>query len=780
MLRYEIPVSLNEEINGLEGAIRRFRDGALPAAKFKGMRVPFGIYEQRRDDTYMVRVRCAAGIVTPAQLQAVARLSGLYGSGFLHVTTRQALQIHDVRLEDTVKILRGLLEIGLSTRGGGGNTVRNIVASVDSGVDPDGLFDVEPYAIALTTALIAEPDSWGLPRKYKIAFSDSAKDTAYASFTDLGLIASVKEGRKGFRVYVAGGLGRKPQAGRLLYEFVTPDRIYPIAEGLKRLFEKHGNRKDRNSARLRFLWQQLGGVEFVRLLESEIAEVDKTGCTLDVVEEQGASAVKSGIPAKDIRTTEFSLWKSRYVREQKQKGLYNIKIPLRLGDITNDDARRLAVALADFGEDVVRLSMSQNIHLRNIPAAYLGYIYEVVSGLDTLSGSAGLLGDTVACTGSNTCKLGITLSRDAVKAVTRRLDESGLDLDLLHGTRIQVSGCPNSCGRHMTSDLGFFGKAGRKEGRLYPAYSVMAGSSVGSGTPELGNRLGEVSARDLPDLVTDILRLYIENRPQYSSFQEFAVGKGEGLIKEACARYGDIPAFADDRNYYYDWGSEELFSLAERSAGECSAGVLDMIEFDAALIKEGRAKLQSASGQEEIKEELYKTALAGARMLLVTRGIDPKDDTEVFDSFVKHFIDTGYISSGFRPLIDTARGGDKGKLSAFSKEVDELCGAVLELYGKMDNSFNFGAVASTNKPVENEKKAASADKFGDYRGVVCPINFVKIEIDLSSLQSGQTLEALIDDGPAVDNVPGSVRSAGHQILEQKKIDNYWSLLIKKA
>jgi sulfite reductase (ferredoxin) len=780
MLRYEIPASLAGEIDRLDTAVKEFRDGTLPAARFKGMRVPFGIYEQRRDDTYMVRIRLAAGVVTPAQLREIAALAARYGSGALHATSRQAIQIHDVRLEDTVEILRGLLGIGLATRGGGGNTVRNIVASADSGIDPESLFDVTPYALALTTALIAEPDSWGLPRKYKIAFSDSAKDSAFAGFTDLGFIASVKDGRKGFRVYIAGGLGKKPQAGRLLYEFVTPDRIYPIAEGLKQLFDKHGNRKDRNSARMRFLWESLGETRFVRLLEEEITAVDKTGQRLEVSEDYVAPVPEPAAEAKTVSSNGFGLWKARYVREQKQEGLFRIKIPLCLGDITTADADSLGAALGLFGDDVLRLTMSQNIHLRNIPGAYLGNIYETVSGLNTLSGFAEVLGDMVACTGSDTCKLGITLSRGAAQAAAEKLDASGLDLDAAGGTRIQVSGCPNSCGRHITADLGFFGKAGRKGGRLYPAYTVVAGGSVGEAGPRLCDKLGEVSARDLPALAADILKLYIENRSGYASFQAFAAGGGADLIRKACAGYADIPPFLKDRNYYYDWGADEPFSLAGRTAGECSAGVLDMIELDAAAIKEGRARLRTAAEGKERADIVYQTVSAASRMLLVTRGVDPRNDTEVFDSFERHFIDTGYIDPAFRPIIAAARSGDNAALSAAGAQTDDLCDAVLELYRSMDNAFNFGGAATpAASPVGTDRKGSSADRSGDYRGVKCPINFTRISIDLSSLRRDQILEALLDDGEPIENVPGSLRAAGHEILERKRVGDYWSLLIKK-
>ncbi|MDP2646574.1 MAG: nitrite/sulfite reductase, partial [Desulfobacterales bacterium] len=217
---YSIPSTLDSEIGALEAQIQKYEKKEITAKELRAWRVPFGVYEQRTKDTFMVRIRCSAGCVTPEQLKAVAQLSSRYGSDEIHVTTRQALQIHDVALKDVVEIIRQLKAIGLATRGGGGNTVRNIMASWDAGIAQDEPFDVLPYALSLTSRLISEPDSWILPRKYKISFSNTEKDNAMATFNDLGFISHIKNDVKGFRVYVAGGMGSKPQVGNLLHDFI--------------------------------------------------------------------------------------------------------------------------------------------------------------------------------------------------------------------------------------------------------------------------------------------------------------------------------------------------------------------------------------------------------------------------------------------------------------------------------------------------------------------------------------------------------------------------------
>ena len=267
-MSYEIPASLPGELDELESLIGKYRSGALDAASLKARRVPFGCYEQRKDGTYMVRVRTTGGALTPAQLRSLAVVCDKYGSDMIHITTRQEFQVHEVAIENVIAVMRDLLSAGLASRGGGGNTVRNIMISPDAGVSPEEVFDPSPYAFALTSRLLSEADSWVLPRKFKITFSNSGKDTAYAQFNDLGFVAKIEDGVKGFKVYVAGGMGSKPEVAHLLHEFIPWSDTYVVAEAAKRLFDKHGNRKNKNAARLRYLWNQLGEARFRDLYQS--------------------------------------------------------------------------------------------------------------------------------------------------------------------------------------------------------------------------------------------------------------------------------------------------------------------------------------------------------------------------------------------------------------------------------------------------------------------------------------------------------------------------------
>lgn len=788
---YDIPSSLPGEIDELESLIEKFRDGELDAASLKARRVPFGCYEQRQDGTYMVRIRTTGGALTPLQLRTIASLSRQYGGAAIHITTRQEFQIHDVAIENVVTVIRELLRAGLSTRGGGGNTVRNIMVSPDAGVSPDEVFDPSPYAFALTSRLIAEPDSWVMPRKYKITFSNSAKDTAYAQFNDLGFIATVRNGERGFKVYVAGGMGTKPEVGHLLHEFVPTGDAYLVAEAIKHLFDKFGNRKNKYAARLRFLWRDLGETRFRELYQQEREELLRQQSPALAPREYDGAPTTPSIPPKQHDSPEFALWKRRYAYRQRQAGLYSVLVPAFLGNVKNENAIRLAEFLESLGKDVLRATLGQNLRLRNIPEAYLGNLYEIVQTISELSSGPALLANSIACTGADTCKLGICLPKGALKAVARKLAKSGLDLDQIADFRLNLSGCPNTCGQHMLADLGFYGQVGRKGQQMFPAYGVVAGAVLSEGNAQMARSLGRVSSRDLPEFVVTVLKTWIEKKAQCASFATYIEGEGAQDVRAACARYREVPDFEDDKNYYFDWGASEVFSLVGKGVGECSAGLFDLIEVDLKQIKRLQQELAAGLPDDKADSALYGITLCAARMLLVTRGIEAPSDAAVFTAFTRHFIAAGLVDARFQPVIDAAREKKQAALRNNASDVHALAEAVEKLYASMDNSLRFPA-ETAKVGVETAKVAhicpVPADLSPDlapaverdYRTVACPMNFVKVKLDLSRMQKGQRLKVLLDDGAPIQNVPRSVAQEGHKVLVQDKVGDHWAVLIEKA
>jgi sulfite reductase (ferredoxin) len=778
-MSYEIPKSLASEIDDLELMIGKHLGGELDAAALKARRVPFGCYEQRKDGTYMLRIRCTGGDITPRQLETIARLSAHYGGEAIQITTRQEFQIHDLALENVIPVMRQLFAAGLSTRGGGGNTVRNIMVSPDAGTSADEVFDPSPYAFALTSRLIAEPGSWLLPRKFKIVFSNSARDTAYAQFNDLGFIASVKNGVRGFKVYIAGGMGSEPEVGHLLYEFIPDTDVYLVAEATKHLLDKYGNRKNKYVARLRFMWRQLGEQRFRELYEQELTQLRAAHPEpLKLPASIPAKATVSLAPVQDD-SEEFRLWKQRYVESQQQPGLYSVLIPVLFGTLKNQEATTLAQFLLPFGDDVLRATLGQNLRLRNIPEAYLGSVYAAVKNLSELASAPPLLANSIACTGANTCRLGICLSRGALQQAARMLANPGLDLDQLADFKLNFSGCPNTCAQHMLADLGFYGRVGRKGQQMYPAYGIVAGAVRDDGQARLAQSFATISARDLPAFLCDLFRMYLPKKSRFASFAAYIDAEGGSDLHALCERYRDVPDFEEDKNYYFDWGASEVFSLADRGAGECSAGLFDLIEVDLRQIKKTQQELAAGLPLEKQGEALYQIALCASRMLLITRGVEAHSDEAVFEDFSKHFIASGLVDARFWQVVDAARTKNTAKLRQLTTEVTGLAEAVEKLYTNMDNSLHFPA-EHVSAPPEGSASVRVAQMERDYRTVGCPMNFVKVKLDLARMQKGQILKVLLDDGPPIENVPRSVAAEGHRVLQQKKTGDHWSVLIERA
>jgi len=776
---YIIPDSLKSEIGAFAKHVNDFRSGEIEAVRFKAIRVPMGIYEQRKNGTFMVRIRCAAGMISPQQLKEIALLAQKEGAEPIHITTRQELQLHNVQLEQAPRILEHLYELGLSSRGGGGNTVRNIMASEDAGIAKDEIFNVTPYALTLTNTLIAESDSWSLPRKYKIALAGNDSDNANATFSDLGLIATIRSGEKGFKVYIGGGLGSKPTAGFKLSDFIPATDVLYIGEALKILFSEHGNRRNRHKARIRYIFYKLGEERVFELFYEIFNRLKAEGNYELVLPEVHQSRKKGQVIDYNSESELFGKWFKRYVREQKQSGFYSVEVPFNQGMVKTKTFIRLAEFLAPLGEDVIRFTMRQNILLRNIPGQLLESLYLELKGLGVEVDLPRILNSLVACAGADTCRLGICLSRGASSAIKKSLSGiSEAQLDELSDINVNLSGCPNSCGQHSISQLGFYGKASRND-RLYPAYYVVAGGQTGENKARMASKYGEISSRDLPQFTAQLLGKWSVKKSRFSDFNEYLDREGKTDMEELLTKFETIPSFEDDKNYYFDWGAEEIFTLTGKGAAECSAGMFDMIDFDRDAILDIRKGIEHTNDQELINKSLYGIVYHASRMLLVTRGIEPNNREEIFTSFIQSFIQEGHVIEKFEPVVKLALANPEASFIKHQAIINELATAVIDLYNNMDDSLQFKGQKEVPKVIETTEGTAPAKRFRDFRGVACPMNFVKTKIELSTMKSGELLEILLDDGAPIKNVPGSVRNEGHHVLEEKQNENFWSVLIRK-
>ncbi|MBO7051496.1 MAG: sulfurtransferase TusA family protein [Prevotella sp.] len=772
MIGYKLPDSLSKDIDKFASLAKGYQEQRVSGTEFKAFRVPLGVYEQRKNEVYMARIRATGGVITPRQLLRVIDIAQAGGSNLLHITTRGEVQILNLDVNSVEQVLRSLQEIGLATKGGGGNTVRNIIVSEFSGIGKSEVFDTTPYAMALTSAMVAEADSYLMPRKLKIAFSSDEHFIDYAGVNDIGLVAQIRDGERGFRVYIGGGAGSKPSVGWLWRDFLPADDLYALVKAVKTFFNAHGNRKDKYKARLRFIFYKLGKEETFRLID-EYFEKEKANANVNLNVNLNLDENKNEKNSQiSTLNSQLKSWESRYVTPQRQQGLASVVIPITLGNIWLDDAesvknlKALLEFVSKFGDNTLRFTPKQNIRLRNIPVQALDELHTLLykyvpENID----KPAILNNIVSCTGADTCRLGICLSKGLAAAITKALADSGLDLDLLQDARINVSGCPNLCGQPLWSDLGFVGKVLHTD-HIYPAYQVYVGANY-TDSPALAESIGTISAYDTPKFVVDLVKKFSEAKPQtFNSWLRSA--EGRAIAEELIAKYKDIPLFAEDKNYYFDWGSDEVFNVTKRGKPECSAGLFDMIQVDQDNINEARNK------------NPYAVIFHASRMLLVTRGLDPQDANGVFDAFTEHFIKTGYVSADFTELIAQAKAeGEQGTYD--NTRANALADAVIELYQGMDDSLNFRTLPSPSlKGKESSPSKGEIERVRDLRGVLCPMNFVKTKLELATMQSGEVLEIWLDDGKPIENVPGSVRLEGHEILSQTQhSDGYWQVVIKK-
>ncbi len=772
---YDLPPTLQADLEQLRTHIAEFEAGSLAAEAFRSHRVPQGVYEQRKDGTYMLRIRVPGGGLLPHQMRSAASVARHYGDGRVHVTTRQDIQVHGVPLGGIHAALIELAQAGLSTKGGGGNTVRNIMGCAHAGVCPDEEFDITPYPAALTEFMLPDPVSYQLPRKYKIAFAGCGNDCIGAGVNDLGFIARQRAGRPGFAVYAGGGMGPQARVADQLEEFVPAEEIYLVAEAIKRLFDKHGNRRNKNRARLRYLVRELGFERFEALYREELAKLCEEAPPVPDLKRPTGRRLPEATEAMPAAEG-FDDWRRCNVRPQKQAGFFLVHVPVSLGDITAETFEGLANTLEHFGEGMLRATAEQNLVIRWLQDAELPGLHRDLCKLGLAVASPPVLRDMVACTGSATCRLGICLSPGLAAAVDRKLASADFDLVDAENLSIHINGCPNSCGRHPIAAIGFHGKARRVDQQLSPWYVMQLGGRVGEGYTALAEGKDALAARDIPDFLEQLLRAFRQS-DQYPDFYAFLYAGGRDLASDIAAGFKSIPSFQDDKNYYYDWDSDELFSLAGRGAGECSAGVFDLIRVDL------------TSARDAIREgSLFAATVLAARAMLVTQGEESKDASDSLQKFERLFIDSGHIDDSFRELIHAARqqshsANPEEQMEPGAERVEALVAAVEDLYEGLDQSLRFHAApADDAKPSDEAAGAAkdfAVDREADFQGVTCPLNYVKTKMLLAQMETGQVLSVGLDEAGG-KSVPQSAEKDGHEILLVEQRGERWQVLLRKG
>lgn len=813
IVTHPIPPAILEEIETFETEAVRTLSGELSSDLFKPFRLQYGIYGQRQPGVQMVRIKIPFGGITANQLRRVAELADRHATGVGHVTTRQDIQLHFVELKDVPSIMRGLAEVGLTTREACANTVRNVTACHLAGVCQGEVFDVTPYAKTVAYHLLRNPLNQSLPRKFKIAFSGCAHDCALTPIHDIGLLAVKRaDGEIGFRMVAGGGLGSTPRIAQLLREFTPMEELIPSIEAVIKVFDTLGNRKNRNKARMKFVIDKLGFEEFKRRWEAAYVAM---GHALPKKEPltllQHQDEPKLIMPTRNGMVngtgngngngvhhhgheTAFEMWKRTNVVKQKQNGYVTAAIKLFMGDITSEQMLCVADLAERYSNGNLRTTINQNMVIRWVPFDLMSNLYEDLASHGLADPGAELVEDIIACPGTDTCGLGITSSKGLARALAEVFPAGRVPEDLA-GVDIKISGCHNSCAQHHISTIGLHGVGKRLGDHVAPHYELHLGGSV-NGTAKIGQMIVKLPAKAVPAAISHLIDVYRRDRQENENLSKFIARAGKSKLKDELIPYTIVPSYEEDPTFYYDWEGEEEFILEDLGPGECAGGALEMIEngileADQELYQ---AKLLVEKHQYPVSvNKSYRAVLAAAKALLVTEGLEPSTDSETFIEFDSRIAQKGVVPSIYRDL--NRKVGDLGpketsaesaqQKMAFAKGFVDACRAATEQMGKDLKLSAAKEEKPSAAPVEAKPAvpAPTGAPVYDLRGVACPMNYVKTKLKLEMMDGGEKLEVWLDAGEPIKNVPMSLKNDGHKVLIQEALEpeaSHYRILVEKV
>lgn len=649
---------VEKDIIDLEKKIRLFREGKIHDEKFRSLRLARGVYGQRQPGVQMVRIKLPFGKVTFKQLLRIADVSDEYGSGNLHLTTRQDIQIHYVSLDRTPQLWEELERDDITLREACGNTVRNVTSSPDSGINPNEVFDVSPYAHAFFTYFLRNPICQEMGRKIKFSFSSDERDTAYSYIHDLGFIPKINEqGERGFKVMMAGGLGAQPFLASPIFDFLPEDQIIPYAESLLRVFDRYGERTNRNKARLKYLVQKLGLDEVLRLVEEErIANKSKSfKIDRDTVPAPNLpEAISHPVLDEVINSAAYKHWRATNAVPQKQEGFFGVYIKVSKGDIKTELARELVDAIRPFVADEIRITQNQGLLLKFVREDALPSLFAALNPLGFAVPGFDSIADVTTCPGTDTCNLGISNSMSLSVALEDVIYEEYPELIYDKDLKIKISGCMNSCGQHGLAHIGFHGSSVKANGKVVPAVQVMlGGGTVGNGEGRVAERVIKAPSKRATDVLRTLLNDYAGVAEEKESFHSYYDRQGKDYFYQLLKPLADLTNLKDEE--YVDWGHEETFVTAI-GVGECAGVVIDLV---ATLLLEGFEKLEWAEASYEAGAwsdaiyHAYAVFVSSAKAMLLDKGVSSSTQIGVIREFDLNYVDTGdfTLPSSFNELV---------------------------------------------------------------------------------------------------------------------------------
>jgi len=509
--------------------------GVTSGSGGEGRAVPF----------FMLRIRVPNGLLTSTQLRTIAALSDEHGNGVADVTVRQNIQLHWLKIESLPEVFERLQSVGLRTTGACGDVVRNITGCPLAGLHAHEIADVSPIVLALDRELGGNPDFYNLPRKFKITITGCPEWCSYPEINDIALTATLRPNREGttsvapntgalapevrtnhesritghelgFSVRVAGGLSTQPHLGVRLNVFVKPHQVIPVVRAISEVFRSSEVlRQSRERARMKYLF-----LEHHWTPETFLAAVhERLGFTLDPAESET-------LPS-DIHRDHLG------VIPQKQPGLFSVGASVVRGRITPSQLR-LAAGLAErYADGHVRTTPMQNLLLVNVPEARVATVISQLAAGGLPVASSAFVRGTVACTGSEFCKLALTETKSFARWLTETLEDRYPDFQ--HQLKLHITGCPNSCGQHWIADIGIEGKKIKVDGKLVDAYYFCVGGSVGH-IASIARPVGfRCRADEVPDAISRLLDAFQSDRRHGESLQHFLARHSNDVLHSILA-----------------------------------------------------------------------------------------------------------------------------------------------------------------------------------------------------------------------------------------------------
>ena len=587
---HKINWSRVEEADDFAKTVKLYRQGKYDEDSFRRYRLQHGAYGTRMTSDYaMVRIKLPAGEIYPHQIEKLSQLSEQYSIGSAHITTRESIQLHWVILEDVSEILRGLADVGMTSREACGNSVRNVMCSPMTGVCPNEEFDSTPYARATAKFFLRNPMSQNLPRKFKFTFTCCEKH-GMVRIVDVGLIPQIREidgtTQKGFKIFLGGGLGNRSFVGHQLEDFTPEEDLLYTSIAVVKIFDRLGDRKNLARNRMRYLVNDMGWEKFQNLVLKERAVVRATQSvitqldvdhTLEEIKRPIMVSEESGSGTPDG----YARWVKTNTETQKQSDYRTAYITLEAGDITSSQLQALADIIRDFSaEGKARAGFVQNIALRYVPEDDLPRLYSKLLEIGLAKSGALTMTAPIGCSGTTSCNLALTNSHRLAKEIQRKFLELKLDEDDdLRDASIKISGCPNSCGQHGIATIGFFGGGARVGKDMYANYQMLLGGRS-DGDAMLGQICHRIPAKRVIPVILKIIELFKEHKKPDDTLKswihrvatntEDSEIKTLNDIKKAIDPLTIPPTKEDDPDFYLDYGSDTSYHT-KTGKGECAA-----------------------------------------------------------------------------------------------------------------------------------------------------------------------------------------------------------------